>query len=196
VRFELGTDAGTGHDDAGVAVAAGHDAEAAGFEVEDRCVAPSGEGVPGQNHLELAALEAVGGVDRDGIGLQASGVEDPGQCRGDVAALVAVGDRDGEVAGLEGVGATVLVGDGQSSAEAGVDEPGDDFDGFGVGPGQVCLGQFDVGPARRGGGGQCPGGGGAGRAGWHVQAPDAVGCPGGERGCVEGAGDGGRGGGR
>src|SRR5690606_40632172 len=121
-------DAFAADDDAGVPVAGGEDAEAAGLQVEGRGVGAAGERVEDDGDVVLAALEAVGGVDDD--------VRDAegGEGGADRGRLVAVGGADGDAVGRQGGRVRGAFGGGRALAvQETADHQGDGAHRFRVG---------------------------------------------------------------
>src|SRR5690606_28725279 len=121
-------DAFAADDDAGVPVAGGEDAEAAGLQVEGRGVGAAGEGVEDDGDVVLAALEAVGGVDDD------VGDAEGGEGGADRRRLVAVGGADGDAVGRQGGRVRGAFGGGRALAvQETADHQGDGAHRFRVG---------------------------------------------------------------
>lgn len=113
--FKSGGDVVAGEDDEAGFVAGGHDAEAAGVEVEAGGSLDAGEGVGDDHDLAFEALPALGGVHADGV---AKGER---QGQGDGAVHGAVGGADADHLGFEPKGLAVLAEDGFALQQAGDD---------------------------------------------------------------------------
>lgn len=96
VAVEQVGDAGAGDDDAGMAVARSQHTQAAGFQMEGRCIAAARERVQDDGDGEFASLQAIGG-----IGADSSGVGRVVKELLNVAGLFPVCGADGDVGGLQ-----------------------------------------------------------------------------------------------